>query len=267
MSHAIVLDFEATCGDREPVRPQEIIEFPSVLVLLDTMEIVDEFTSFVRPFHNPQLTNFCCEFTSITQGDVDGAPLFHEVLEAHEKWLGNHGLTETNSVFVTCGDWDLGTMFPAQCGIGQQPVEFLSPIYTRWLNIKVPYSMLFERKAPGLAGMLRSLGLQLAGVHHRGIDDCRNITKVLGALVSRGAEVEATAKLPAAKYPPIHLCLRYGDALESVVLSTRNLKTLRGLAGRHFKRKIRTIALLDGTRIDGNEQLLMLKPGEELVLA
>lgn len=264
-SYAVVLDFEATCWERKPVRPQEIIEFPSVLVLLDTMEVVDEFTSFVRPFHNPKLTSFCCELTSITQKDVDGAPLFHEVLAAHGMWMEEHGLTETNSVFVTCGDWDLGTMLPAQCKVGPRPVDSLLPVYTRWLNIKVPYNRLLGRKAPGMAGMLKGLGIPLTGVHHRGIDDCRNITKILGALVERGALVEPSSRLPLEKYPPIHLCLKCDGASWTVKLPSRNVKRLRRIAGRRIKRNIKTIALLDGTRIVDDEQLFLLRPGEELL--
>ena len=191
----IVLDFEATCGDEGPVRPQEIIEYPSVLVALDTLEIVDEFTSFVRPYHNPQLTEFCRKLTSITQEDVDGAPYFHEALAAHEKWIDGHGLTESNAVIVTCGDWDLGTMLPAQCRVGLKPVECLRPIYTRWLNIKVLFESIKGQKARGMASMLRALGIALTGVHHRGIDDCRNIVKILRSLVQAGAIVEPTSEL------------------------------------------------------------------------
>ena len=42
-TYAIVLDFEATCDDRNPPDPQEIIEFPSVLVSLHERQGVDEF--------------------------------------------------------------------------------------------------------------------------------------------------------------------------------------------------------------------------------
>jgi len=267
ISHAIILDFEATCDNLQPVRPQEIIEFPSVLMSLETSEVIDEFESFVRPYHNPVLTDFCREFTSITQEEVGGAPYFHEVFAAHEQWLSSHGLTASNSVFATCGDWDLGTMFPAQCRIGLCPVEVLSPVYTQWLNIKVPYSLTMGRKAPGMAGMLRGLEIPIAGMHHRGIDDCRNITKILGALVARGVEVEPTARLAPEKYPPINLLLRFGNSLEPVVLSVRNLKTLRGLASRCFKCEIKTFRRSDGVSIESSGQLLQLQSGEEIILA
>ena len=41
IDHLIVLDFEATCDDVNPPSPQEIIEFPSVLVDAEAHQIVD----------------------------------------------------------------------------------------------------------------------------------------------------------------------------------------------------------------------------------
>ena len=49
IDHLIVLDFEATCDDVSPPSPQEIIEFPSVLLSAHTFEVIAEFESFVRP--------------------------------------------------------------------------------------------------------------------------------------------------------------------------------------------------------------------------
>jgi ERI1 exoribonuclease 2 len=54
--HAVVLDFEATCQEGQPLKPQEIIEFPSVLVDLEKGLKTAEFKAFVRPVHHPQLT-------------------------------------------------------------------------------------------------------------------------------------------------------------------------------------------------------------------
>lgn len=116
-AHAIILDFEATCSDTGRVDPQEVIEFPSVLLDLATGEVVDEFASFVRPVHHPQLSSFCRELTTITQADVDAAPPFAEVFAAHQAWLDGHGLTPQNALMVTCGDWDLGSMLPRQCRV------------------------------------------------------------------------------------------------------------------------------------------------------
>jgi inhibitor of KinA sporulation pathway (predicted exonuclease) len=202
-THAIILDFEATCDQgkspkEKPPRPQEIIEFPSLLIALDTGETVAEFEAFVRPVHHPQLTAFCTELTSITQQDVDAARPFPEVLADHQAWLQEHGLSESNALFVTCGDWDLKTMLPVQCGASAMDPRSLPPIYHQWQNIKKMYCEVFEqRRVGGMKSMLNGLGLQLEGRHHRGIDDCRNIARIYLALRARGGQPGPTSSFRA----------------------------------------------------------------------
>jgi len=266
-THAIVIDFEATCDDRNPPRPQEIVEFPSVLISLSSLETVGEFHSFVRPHHHPVLTEFCKKFISIRQDDIDAAREFAEVLADHQAWLHGHGLNEENALFVTCGDWDLGTMLPAQCTVAVPPVMVLPPIYTRWQNLKRAFgSVLGRRKAPGMAGMLRALGLPLTGHHHRGIDDCRNIAELYKALLVRGAIAQTTGELPFARYPPIMVRLRLGERLVETEITIRSLKALHALAGKTFKQRIATFHRRDGHLIRNDSDLLSLLPGEELRL-
>lgn len=266
-THAIVLDFEATCDDQARPSPQEIIEFPSVLVSLDTLAVIDEFEAFVRPVHHPALSDFCRELTSIRQTDVDGAPVFPEVLRDHMAWLDKHGMDGTNAVMVTCGDWDLGTMLPAQCPVCDPPVEALAPIYTRWHNIKRSYcEVTGKAKAPGMAGMLRERDLTLVGRHHRGIDDCRNIAALLKDLINAGAEPEVTADLPLSKYPPVTIRLRLDDRIEETRLEARSISILYGLTGRLFHCRPREIHRADGRVIWEDGDLASLAPGETLEL-
>lgn len=42
------------------------------------------------------------------------------------------------------------------------------------------------KQAPGMDGMLRTLGMPLVGHHYLGIDDNRNISQILRALMRRG---------------------------------------------------------------------------------
>ena len=66
--YLVVIDFEATCFGRDNTEfCQEIIQFPAVLVDLDTLSITDEFCKFVKPVVNPTLTEYCTNLTGITQ--------------------------------------------------------------------------------------------------------------------------------------------------------------------------------------------------------
>ena len=77
----VVIDFEATCDKEKNPHPQEIIEFPSVLVNSMTGQLEDQFQVYVRPTHNQHLTDFCKELTGIQQTQVrDFIPLTSVVI-------------------------------------------------------------------------------------------------------------------------------------------------------------------------------------------
>ncbi|XP_020086263.1 uncharacterized protein LOC109708820 isoform X4 [Ananas comosus] len=67
----VVIDFEATCDKDTNPHPQEIIEFPSVLVNSVTGQLEASFQTYVRPAYHQLLTDFCKELTGIQQIQVD----------------------------------------------------------------------------------------------------------------------------------------------------------------------------------------------------
>lgn len=81
MLYLLVLDFEATCDENRGFGPQEVIEFPTVVINTCTLKKEAEFHSYVRPVRNRKLTPFCTSLTGITQEQVDPAPTFPEVWE------------------------------------------------------------------------------------------------------------------------------------------------------------------------------------------
>ena len=93
LDFVVVLDFEATCWDKtETTRsPQEIIEFPGLLVNVQTGELVAEFHEYVTPDVHPTISGFCTGLTGITQSMVDGGAPLNEVMARHMAWLASHG--------------------------------------------------------------------------------------------------------------------------------------------------------------------------------
>ena len=267
----VILDFEATCRPGAPPTPQEIIEFPSVLIDLRRESgdaVIDEFEAFVRPVHHPELSEFCTELTSIRQEDVADAPIFSEVFDRHLAWLRGHNLLgdEDPGVIVTCGDWDLATMLPVQCRASERSIAELPPIYRRWINIKKIFRDTRRgAKAFGMATMLNNLGLELLGRHHRGIDDCRNIARMALALAADGADFSITTKLSPSRYPPIELVLHRGTIQRPVTLNKRVLATLLGLACGAFRDQIMEARTSDGTLVD-DAMLAELAPGTALTV-
>ena len=212
----VVLDFEATCDDegRVPKSKQEVIEFPAVLLDGKTLEPVDELQVYVKPKIVPHITKFCTELTGITQETIDTRGVaFEDALQQHVLWMMSHGLDvsqgdhrgkaarrdtdedgdddercDKSFLIVTCGDWDLLQMLPRQLSHLEGKVR-APRCYKRWLNVKNLYNSLWKAgkrpgKGRGMAEMLRDSGLELKGRHHSGIDDCRNIGRLLQKMLT-----------------------------------------------------------------------------------
>jgi inhibitor of KinA sporulation pathway (predicted exonuclease) len=175
----LLIDLEATCSNDEslPRHEMEIIEIGAVMQNARTFEVVSEFQTFICPIRHPRLTAFCTELTTITQADVDQAPRFPVALAAMQEWMYQFD----NSLFCSWGDYD-HHQFVQDCGFHGVGYPFLSG----HLNLKPEFSRSLDiKKKLGLAQALRHLGLDFAGTHHRGIDDARNIARIVRAVCSR----------------------------------------------------------------------------------
>ena len=66
------------------------------------------------------------------------------------------------------------------------------PCMRRWANLKHVFADHTGRKPHGMTDMLEQQHLVLEGRHHCGLDDARNIARVVAALVRVGATLRAT---------------------------------------------------------------------------
>lgn len=177
-AYFLVIDLEATCDDEKRIRTNhmEIIEIGAVLVDAETLEPLAEFQTFVKPVRNPVLTEFCKKLTTITQADVDNAPGFPEAIA----YL-RHFIDGQDALFCSWGDYDRRQF--------EQDAKYHKvalPFGGRHLNVKKQFStQLGEETRYGMAGALDRVGLELQGTHHRGIDDARNIARLLPWVLGR----------------------------------------------------------------------------------
>ena len=173
MKHYLVIDLEATCCDDNtfPRNQMEIIEIGAVMVQCESNLPVSEFQTFARPVRNPTLTDFCRELTSITQSDVDDAPLFPIALDKLLVWAKDYA----PYVFCSWGNYDR-TQFQSDC----DHHSLAYPFGDKHINLKTEFPKATgQRKKMGVVAALRSVGLPFSGSHHRGIDDARNIASLL----------------------------------------------------------------------------------------
>ena len=188
--YIIILDFEATCMKEGVPKPQEIIEFPSIIIDSETNTAISRFQEYVKPVRHPNLTDFCINLTGITQNMVDNGNPIGETIKEYRRWLVDHGLYGDNCIIVTCGNWDLESMYPRQCKTSGLKVS--SP-FKKWINIKDVFSRFYDVRRPGgLVKMLENLGLEFEGRQHSGIDDCYNTGRVWMRMCYDGMRIEET---------------------------------------------------------------------------
>src|SRR5262249_41245325 len=134
-------------------------------------EVEAEFSSFVRPVRHPELTDFCTELTGITQNEVDTAPGFPEALAAMTRWMEEF----EDALFCSWGDYDQ-KQFRPDCAYHGAAY----PFGTRHLNLKAEFARSQGLgKGLGIGAALRHLGMDFEGSPHRGLDDARNIARIV----------------------------------------------------------------------------------------
>jgi inhibitor of KinA sporulation pathway (predicted exonuclease) len=172
-AYYLIVDLEATCSDdgSVPKHEMEIIEIGGVLQNARTFEIESEFQTLVSPVRHPRLTAFCTELTGIRQDMLADAPLFPQALDSFTKWMDQ----SKDALFCSWGDYDR-YQFMQDCEYHQ----IAYPFRTGHLNLKAELTRTMNLgKKLGIAQALRRLGLRFEGAHHRGLDDARNIARIV----------------------------------------------------------------------------------------
>ncbi|QQP42446.1 3'5' exoribonuclease 1like, partial [Caligus rogercresseyi] len=184
----------------------EIIEFPAVLVSSRTATVVDTFHEYIRPLINTRLSTFCTNLTGISQSTVDGSETFLNVHDKFLDWMEFHGLgSKYTFSLVTDGPFDMGRFLYLQT----QHSSLQYPAYAlNWVNLRKCFSNFYKptyhhhqghqhekTSTPGLQVMLGSLGLEFQGSPHSGIDDAKNIARIVIRLLRDQAFIRINEKI------------------------------------------------------------------------
>lgn len=174
----VVVDVEATCCDSDsfPKNEMEIIEIGAVIVD-EAGQPGDGFQAFVRPVRHPQLTPFCMRLTGIRQQDISDAPPFPEAARQFETWLT--GSAGSPCLWASWGRFDR-VQFERDCTFHGAPM----PLPQRHVNLRDAWSEAFGVERPDFLQALAKAGTAFEGQQHRGLDDARNIAKLVSALRS-----------------------------------------------------------------------------------
>ena len=176
----LVVDLEATCwenrqspsGEPQSVQNMEIIEFGCALATRSG-ELLDSRSFLVRPTWAPELSEFCTSLTSISQTMVEAAPDYSGATRQLDSWSG-----DLSGAFIWCswGNYDRLHILADSAKHGCAPALLKYP----HLNLKrIWRRSTGQKRKNGLAHALRYHHLGFEGHHHRGVDDARNMVRLL----------------------------------------------------------------------------------------
>ncbi|CAN1288021.1 Uncharacterized exonuclease domain-containing protein At3g15140 [Linum perenne] len=151
----------------------EILEFPVILIDTRTMTVVDLFHSFSLLMID-ELTSRFVRPCSMSAERID-----EYIANKYRKFGVDHG------------NWDVKTQVPHQCKVSKIQ---LPPYYNEWINLKDVFHNFYhpEEKAKGMRKMMEHLKMPMSGSHHLGIDDTRNIARIVLRMLSDGAPMPIT---------------------------------------------------------------------------
>lgn len=173
----VVVDIESTCWEGTPPQGMEsdIIEIGVCLLDVHTGEITDNKGIMVKP-ERSEISAFCTELTTITPQMIEEQGI---TFQAALKQLKVEYDTPSRA-WASFGAYDK-KQFERQCAALGRGYPF-SPSH---INVKTLFAL--KKKLPfeqGMDGALKTLNLPLEGTHHRGIDDARNIAKILREILN-----------------------------------------------------------------------------------
>ncbi|WP_108805208.1 3'-5' exonuclease [Aquimarina sp. Aq107] len=173
----IIIDLEATCWNGPIPKGQihEIIEIGICLLNTETGEISENDGILIKP-ERSEVSPFCTELTTITQDllDKEGISFTEACKIVRNKYQGHQ------RTWASYGQYDLN-MMKKQCSFRE--IEY--PLSQNHINVKELFIKTKDlQKKVGMNGALEILNIPLEGTHHRGIDDAKNIAKILNWCIS-----------------------------------------------------------------------------------
>ena len=168
----VVVDIEATCweGKNPEGMENDIIEVGVCLLDVNTGEIEDNRGILVKP-ERSTISSFCTQLTTITPEMVEQEGVnFQEALRILKKEYESQ-----SRCWASFGAYDM-KQFQRQCAALGRGYPF-GPSH---INVKTTFAL--KKKLgheQGMAGALEILNIPFEGTHHRGVDDAKNIAKIL----------------------------------------------------------------------------------------
>lgn len=170
----LIIDLEATCWEDNTKPPagefSEIIEIGCCLLDRDTGQITHNKGILVKP-ENSTVSPFCTQLTTITQSQLDNEGIsLKQAFNILRKEYGGDEYT-----WASFGHYDRKKI---QSECYTKRINY--PLAYDHINVKELFATCKNLHHPvSMKTALKMLRIPLEGTHHRGVDDAKNIAKIL----------------------------------------------------------------------------------------
>lgn len=170
----LIIDLEATCWENNNNPPagefSEIIEIGVCLLDRESGKITDSKGILVKP-ENSTVSPFCTQLTTITQGQLDNEGIsLKQAFSILRREYSCDAYT-----WASFGHYDRKKI-QAECYSKRIPY----PMAYDHINVKELFASRRQLTHPvTMKTALKMLRIPLEGTHHRGVDDAKNIAKIL----------------------------------------------------------------------------------------
>lgn len=178
MKKIAIIDLECTCDNsKTPLIPRDKMEIIEIGCVIADIEgnTYETFNVFVKPVLYPTLTQFCKELTTITQEQIDNGITIKQALTLLDEFLFENNI----EFYGSWGDFDKNQILKdiRNSGLNASSFPFLK---LKHINISKEYFTRqgLNRKC-GVGNALRRQGMTFIGTQHRGIDDVKNIARLI----------------------------------------------------------------------------------------
>jgi sporulation inhibitor KapD len=159
----LFIDFEFTMPEGKS-NPKgfypEIIEVG--IVSVKNHEIVEQYSSYVKPIRFPLLSERCKSFLQITQANIDEGISFTELISILTRHNQHHPTT-----VITWGNMDMKVL-RQNCQLNDETFPFTGT----FRDLSMEYKKFFgDRNQTGLWKAVEEYGKKATGKHHRALDD------------------------------------------------------------------------------------------------
>lgn len=166
----LIIDFEFTMPEGK-YSPQNF--FPEIIeagiVKSVNGEVVETFSSYIRPKKFPKLTKRCKSFLNITQNQVDEGMRFEDFIRKL-----NELDPEKNCTIITWGNMDMKVL-KQNCMFNHIPFPFKGEMR----DLSLEYKNFFgDRTLTGLWKAAEEYGDKGTGTHHKALDDALTAYKL-----------------------------------------------------------------------------------------